>query len=293
MSKFLIILLCSFSFAQTISDNVYTHAEVSALAGAVVAEKGHIWNIIHNPAGITEVDGLHVAIGGGRLYGYDWLPASNLSCTAPVSEIGTIGFAFQQLQTKYSGKTLSVEQTLSIAHGFDLQQDNNSHLAVGYTTNFVNWNLGKSAGVSGDGSDGLALGSLNSITIDFGVLASLREKYRFGVLMKNINSGSIGKGITRQVLPRKINAGISYMPTIGLVTSIVSEYLLGRDDLQIKGSIKFTLNPYIIICAGAQSNPNRFGLGATFTSISKSISYGLLTHPVLPITHQVTIGIIL
>jgi len=288
MTKFLLLLLLSFPLAQTVSDNAYTSAEVSAMAGAVVAETGSNWSIFHNPAGITEVDGLQVSLGGGRLYGYEWLPASNLSCTA-----GTIGFAFQQLETKYSGKTLSKEQTLSIAQGFDLQHDKNSRLAIGYTANFVQWDLGKSAGVSGDGSDGVELGSINSITIDFGVLASLREKYRFGVFLKNINSGALGKGITRQVLPRRINAGITYMPMTGLATSIVSEHLLGRDDMQIKGAVKYTLNPHIKIYVGAQSNPNRFGLGATFTSTNQSISYGLLTHPVLPITHQINIGIIL
>ena len=55
--------------------------------------------------------------------------------------------------------------------------------------------------------------------------------------------------------------------------------LIGRTDIKIY--------------AGAQSNPNRFGLGTTFTSTNQSISFGLLTHPVLPITHQINIGIIL
>ena len=293
MIKFLLILLLSFPFGQTVSDYTYTHAEVSAMAGAVAAEAGRNWSIFHNPAGITEVDGLQVSLGGGKLYGYDWLPASNLSVTAPIPKIGTIGFAFQQLETKYSGKTLSKEQTLSIAQGFDLQHDKNSNLAIGYTANFVQWDLGKSAGVSGDGSDGLELGSINSITIDFGVLTSLREKYRFGVFLKNINSGALGKGITRQVLPRRINAGITYMPMTGLATSIVSEHLLGRDDMQIKGAVKYILNPHIKIYAGAQSNPSRFGIGTTFIYNNKSISYGLLTHPLLPITHQINIGIIL
>ena len=124
-------------------------------------------------------------------------------------------------------------------------------------------------------------------------MASLREKYRFGVFLKNINSGALGKGMTRQVLPRRINAGITYMPMASLATSIVSEHLLGRDDVQIKGAVKYTLNPHIIVYAGAQSNPNRFGLGTTFTLNTQSISYGLLTHPVLPITHQINIGVIL
>ena len=145
--------------------------------------------------------------------------------------------------------------------------------------------------MSGDGTDGLELGSVNAVTVDFGVLASLREKYRFGVLLKNINSGALGRGITRQVLPRRINVGITYMPITGLATSIVSEHLLGRDDLQIKGAIRYNLNSYLEIYSGAQSNPNRFGMGATITMNRQSVSYGLLTHPVLSMTHQFNIGL--
>ncbi len=292
MNKFLLLFLVSIPYAQ-VSDYAYTHAEASAMAGAVVAEAGSNWSIFHNPAGITEVDGTHISAGSGKLYGFNWLPAYNLSGTTPLPVIGKIGFAFQQLETKYSGKTLSKEQTLSIAQGFDLQHDKNSRLAIGYTANFVQWDLGKSAGVSGDGSDGLELGSINSITIDFGVLASLREKYRFGVFLKNINSGALGKGMTRQALPRRINAGITYMPMTGLATSIVSEQSLGRDDMQIKAAFRYNLNSNIELYTGAQSNPNRFGMGATFTFTNQSISYGLLTHPVLPITHQFNIGIVL
>jgi hypothetical protein len=151
--------------------------------------------------------------------------------------------------------------------------------------------MGSSAGISGDGTYGLDLGNVNAVTVDCGVLASLREKYRFGVFVKNINSGALGKGMTRQVLPRRINAGITYMPITGLSTSIVSEHLLGRDELEIKGAIRYNLNPFLQIYVGAQSNPNRLGIGTTFTLNHQSISYGLLTHPILPMTHQFNIGI--
>ena len=162
---------------------------------------------------------------------------------------------------------------------------------MGYTANFIQWNLGKSSGQSGDGSDGLELGGVSSVTIDFGVVASLRERYRFGVFIKNINSGALGKGMTRQILPRRINIGITYNPISNLATSITGERLLGRDDLQIKGAIRYSLNSYLEICSGIQSNPNRLGLGITFTYNSQSISYGILTHPVLPMTQQFNLNI--
>ena len=290
MNKFFLLFLVSIPYTQ-VSDYAYTHAEATAMAGAVVAEAGSNWSIFHNPAGITEIEGTHLSAGGGKLFGFKWLPIYHLNSIIPKSKIGQMGFALQQLKTKYDGTILSTEQTISIAQGFDLQHDKNSRLSIGYTANFVQWDLGKSAGVSGDGTDGLELGSVNAVTVDFGVLASLREKYRFGVFLKNINSGALGKGMTRQVLPRRINTGITYMPMQGLATSIVSEHLLGRDDMQIKAAIRYNLNSNLEIYAGAQSNPNRFGMGATFTLNTQSISYGLLTHPVLPMTHQFNIGL--
>ena len=290
MQKYLYLFLLTASFAQ-VSDYAYTGAEVSAMAGAVVAEQGNNWSIFHNPAGLTEINGTHFSAGGGNLYGFKWLPAYHLNGISHFPGFGNMGFALQQLETKYVGVVLSMEQTISIAQGFDLQHDKNSRLSIGYTANFFQWDMARSAGISGDGTEGHELGSINAVTVDFGVLASLREKYRFGVFLKNINSGALGKGMTRQVLPRRINAGITYIPITELSTSIVSEHIFGRDDLQIKGAIRYNLNSYLRIYAGAQSNPNRFGMGATFTLNRKSISYGLLTHHVLPITHQFNMSI--
>ena len=291
MVKCLYFIFLTVTFAQ-VSDYAYTGAEASAMVGAVVSERGGSWSAFYNPAGMTEIDGTHFSIGSGKLYGYNWLPTYNLSGYVSLPLLGTIGLSLQQLETKSDGIALSTEQTLSIAQGFDLQHDNNSHLSIGYTANLIQWDLGKSAGVSGNGSDGWELGSIDAITVDFGILASLREKYRFGVFMKNINSGALGKGMTRQVLPRRINTGITYLPMTRLSTSIVSEQQIGRDNLQIKCAIQYILNSNIIIYAGAQSNPNRFGIGATVISLNnQSISYGLLSHPVLPMTHQLNIGI--
>ena len=292
MLKYVYFFLLTVSFAQ-VSDFSYTGAKASAMAGAVVAEEGNDWSIFHNPAGLIEIDGSHFSAGGGKLYGFNWLPYYYLNGTIPIPIIGKTGFSLQQLETKSDGTVLSTEQTISIAQSFEIQHDKNSSLSIGYTANLVQWDMAKSAGISGDGSDGIELGSVNAVTVDLGVLASLRKKYRFGVFLKNINSGAVGKGMTRQVLPRRINAGITYIPIVGLSTSIVSEYLLERDNLQIKSAVRYNLNSYLEIYVGAQSNPNRFGVGTTFKINRQSISYGLLTHHVLPLTHQFQIGITL
>jgi hypothetical protein len=70
--------------------------------------------------------------------------------------------------------------------------------------------------------------------------------------------------------------------------------------MQIKAAIRYNLNSNLEIYTGAQSNPNRFGLGFTIKldrvtdaelGDNYTLSYGLLTHPVLPMTHQFNIGL--
>tara|TARA_B100001029_G_scaffold173289_1_gene172020 strand:- start:656 stop:1537 length:882 start_codon:yes stop_codon:yes gene_type:complete len=293
MHYYIYLLFFTISFSQ-ISNYLVVNTQATGMAGAVVAEEGNSWSLFFNPAGISEIENSFISIEGSKLYSYNWLSYYNINGYFSLPVLGKVGLSFQQLETKYNKITLSSEETVSIGQAFNLQKDRNSHLAFGYTANFIQWNLSKSAGPSGDGSDGIALGNIHAFTIDFGILASLRNKYRFGAFVKNINSGSLGKGITQQTLPKIINVGITYLPTAGLSTSIVSERLIGEKDLNLKGSIKYILNPFIKIYIGAQTKPNRFGIGTEITSSNnQSISYSIITHPILPITHQLSIKITL
>tara|TARA_Y100000590_G_scaffold421457_1_gene525147 strand:+ start:905 stop:1792 length:888 start_codon:yes stop_codon:yes gene_type:complete len=292
MRNFLYILLITTSIGQTISDYAFTGAKTTAQAGAVVSEKGGIENIFHNPAGIVELDNAEFSMGGGNLYGYNWLPSYYAIGVMPIPDLGNVGFSLQQFETKYSNITLSKEQVFSIAQGFNIQKDKNSHMALGYTANIIQWKLGNSAGISGDGVDGQNLTSTNAnvMTIDVGILASLREKYRFGILIKNVNSGTIGKNMSRQILPQRIHVGITYKPIPGLSTTISAERVLANNTLQIKGSIRYKVNSLLQIYSGAQLKPNRFGFGCELMINQYIVTYSLLTHPVLPSTQQIAIG---
>ena len=292
MNKIIILLLASLVFTQ-VSDNTYITTESLAMVGSNVAEFGSSNSIFNNPAGLSDLESIHLSAGGGNLYGFSWLPSYYFSMNAPIPVLGNISVGYQQLKTKSGSATLSTESSLSIGQGIDLQKDKNSQLSFGAVANYIQWDLGKSAGMSGDGSDGLNLGTLNTVTIDLGFIATLRHKYRCGVYIKNINSGAIGRGMTRTVLPRRLNAGVTYLPISTLSTSISMERLLGDSDIQIKGGLQYSLNSMINLMLGAQANPNRFGIGAKLKFINQTVTYGLITHPVLPITHQLSLGLIL
>jgi hypothetical protein len=290
MKQLILLLLISAIFTQ-VSDNAYLSTESSAMVGSNVAEFGSSNSIFNNPAGLSDVENIQLTTGGGNLFGYVWLPSYYFSGIAPIPILGKVAFGFQQLKTKSGRATLSTEQTLSMGYGFNLQKDKNSQLSFGMVASYIQWDLGKSAGETGDGEYGIELGNVSSVTIDIGFIASLRNKYRCGVYIKNINSGAIGKGMSRTVLPRRINAGITYSPISGLSTSISMERLLGYRDIQIKGGLQYSLNSMVELMMGAQANPNRFGIGAKFKFGNQTIIYSLITHPVLPITQQFSLGL--
>ena len=126
--------------------------------------------------------------------------------------------------------------------------------------------------------------------MDIGFLASLRGKNRIGVFIKNINSPKIGRGITNQNLPRKIDIGFSTIPYDPLIISFSMEQLLGYKSPQFKTSLKYQVNKVLCLNTGVQINPNRFGIGFIVRKGNISLSYGYLTHHVLPGTHQSNIG---
>ena len=66
MHKFFYLFFLTISLAQ-VSNYAYTGVEASAMAGAVVSEKGNNLSIFHNPAGMVEIVGTHFSAGGGKL----------------------------------------------------------------------------------------------------------------------------------------------------------------------------------------------------------------------------------
>ena len=100
----------------------------------------------------------------------------------------------------------------SFGKGFQLQQDANSSLSMGFTSSYIVYSQGKSAGSNGDGSNGIELGDVSAITIDIGAVGTLRNRYSFGVMLKNLSASSIGVGLSSQSLPQRFNAGVTYTP---------------------------------------------------------------------------------
>ena len=290
MRKFLFLLFITLSSSQVVSDYIYTGVESTGLAGAVVANTGGEWALFHNPAGLAEQRTSAVTVGHSELYGLSFLPYSYVGIIFTGDRIPNIGISFEQSSVTVGDNIeLSKEECIGITSAHYFQNDVNSKLGFGYRLNVMNWKLGHSAGVSGDGSDGISLGSSTAFGIDIGFQAVLREKHRVGVEVQNINSPVIGKGISNQYLPRRMMIGMAYTPYKGFTTSLAMNRTVGMSML-IMGGVEYQISHSLVMRVGAQSKPSRLGGGFTIILGSLKVSYSVLSHHVLPITHQFSIG---
>ena len=109
--------------------------------------------------------------------------------------------------------------------------------------------------------------------------------------MKNINSPRIGQGSNAQFLPRRLNIGCSYHPSKILKTSFVFERLIYNSTNQFRFGIEYEFHKFLVLRTGVQMKPNRFGFGfLSPINDNLSFSYGLITHPILPLSHNMEVG---
>ena len=290
MIKKIIILLIIIgsSFSQVLSDYSFNSAESCSMAGAIVSNKGGNSSLYNNPATLVDIEKNKISIGSSNIYSLKYLPLRNMGAILKKESI-ILGLKYSSLSTEINNQKLSEEKIIGVVTAFNLLKDNNSTLSIGFSTNYYMVDYGPSAGASGDGSDGVINSeSIGSLGIDVGFLASLREKNRLGVYIKNINSPSIGR--TNEYLPRKIDIGISTIPNDYLIVTFSTEQLLGYDSPHYRTSIQYKLNKAISLNSGIQINPNRFGCGFNIEYRNISIQYGYLTHLVMPETHHFNIG---
>ena len=275
---FLLGISIGYIHSQVFSDYLYVGYDAIASAGSVVASKGGESSLFHNPSGLAEVDDFQINSGYGNLYNISFLPYTHFGFIIP-SKYGSFGISYQSLSVSYQGNKLISEQALGFSQGIYFQNDRNSTLSLGYTINYLSVDQGTTF-------SGEALGSASTIGLDLGIQATFRKRHRIGAFMKNINN-PIFSG---EPLPRRLNIGIAYTPYFGVMTSCTVSRLLGSSSTQHMISLVYDVNKTLSISTGLQSNPNRLGVGFQTNIMKIKFGYGLLTHHVLPTTHQFSIG---
>ena len=285
-----LLMVTNVGFSQVTTDTPYKSAAMGALMGSNIAYSVDGSTLLLNPAAIRNVENGTVLASTQRIYNQSYLPHSVLTTTLDLpSGMGKLGLSFESMSVSYQDQTLSGETALGISHAFNLREDRISSLNMGYTLKYLSVDYGQSAGITGDGSDGMDLGSATAFAVDLGFQATLSKRHWLGVVAHNINRPMIGSGSTAFILHRDIQAGFSYAPTQQVVTSFMLVSSPGFDT-ELHAGLEYSLNTWFTLRAGIQSQPNRFGTGFSFNAKGIALDYALLTHPVLPATHQISLA---
>ncbi len=286
----LLLLLAAISVAQVTTDVPYKTAANGALMGSNIAYSTDGNSLLLNPASIQTIQDGTVLASTQRIYNQSYLPHNILATTLDLpSGLGKLGLSFESMSVSYQDRTLSGETALGLSHAFNLREDRISSLNMGYTLKYLSIDYGQSAGLTGDGSDGMNLGSASAFAVDLGFQATLSKRHWLGVVVHNINRPMIGSGSAAFNLHRDIQAGFSYAPTQQVVTSFMLVSSPGFDT-ELHAGLEYGLNTYFTLRAGIQSQPNRLGTGFSFNAKGIVLDYAILTHPVLPATHQLSLA---
>ena len=287
---YLLLSIFSGLIAQVASEHLYYGANSLSMAGSDIAIPKSSWSVFVNPAGIAEQKTLSLVAGTESLFGQEYFNHSLLGVQFRVPRAGSFGLSIEDFSVDYSGNTLSRETAIGIHQGIMLRSDRNSIISFGYGIKSYTVDYGSSAGVSGDGSDGIELGSQSSWGVDIGLLASLAERIRFGARAFNINSPTLGDANSAVRLPQRAQVGIAFSP-YDLVWTTAALTKSSGHPTHFHGGMSYNIVDNVFLRAGVMTNPNRFATGFEFIVKKIRINYGFMTHPVLPLSHQFSIEV--
>ncbi len=286
----ILVLLSSQVFAQVTSNIQSTTARRTAVAASNVAWSNSADLLFTNPALLAEFEGIGLIAGYQKPFGQSFLNHSVAGIAYDSGlEYGNFGITTTSLNTGSGDENLATETVVGLHYGGWLMKDRLSSLALGVSLNFLNISYGMSAGESGDGSDGVDLGTISEYGVDIGLVASLGKKHRAAVLVKNINEPTVGSTGTLTPLPQVLVGGFAYSPVEEVTTTFSLNYTSGYP-VEFHGGLEYRLNSHYSILTGMQSQPNRLSAGMKINIGKLSMEYGAITHPVLPITHALSVS---
>ena len=275
----LLVTVFSQSLRAGVFDNRYPSAQAAAMSNATVALIGDVWAPYYNPAGLANINGIQVASAVQRLFNQPFLQNAFFGAAMPLpGKYGAIAVNFEFFGVKYSGSTLSRENTFTISHGFYLMNDIHSSLSFGYNLRYYYWDLGQSV-------ENRSLGSASAFGLDLGLQGTLYHRIFGGVYAYNINAPTMGK-YTKHDLPQRIVVGAGYRPISSVTTTISLDKTIGFDT-QVLGGFEFRPIPWLALRVGAGTQPNRISAGFGIRFKGFVLDYSFRNHPVLPETHKI------
>jgi hypothetical protein len=221
-----------------------------------------------------------ISAGGGYRRAFNYSDFDELGAWASFSD-AKYGRAMLEISS-FSVENLTAETKFGLGYSKPLFSDIHTELGLAAKANL--YSLSYEPSISGT-----ELGSSMGFTVDLGAEAVVYERTRIRVLAENLGAANMGAEGDIE-LPRSVTGAISYSPynNTNMIFHVRRE--AGVDFIYGMG---VSVRPHEIVefRLGAATNPDRItgGVGLKYEMVR--FDYALKSHPLLPMSHTITLGI--
>jgi hypothetical protein len=271
MKKILVfsLLICSFCFA--VFEDMETGARADGMANAMTAVADDASAIQFNPAGLNQIENISVMSFYKLLFGGVGANLHNVcfDLAYPINKkVGVVGVSLQE-----KGISLNSERVVTFSHGISLIRD----ITFGYS-------------IRGYSLYQKDFGTGYNVGLDLGVMTRVYKRWQAGFFVHNINNPKLGTDV-KYNLPRLLNFGVAYRPTMGITSSLDISKEVGKPTRILVGQEFQIIENYLTVRAGMQTEPIRFAFGLRSGMKNIFIDYAVTTHQDLPLTHNFGIAV--
>jgi hypothetical protein len=270
--------------ARAVFENVDVSPRARAMGDAAVAVADDAFAPYFNPAGLASLTQPALASSYVRPYALSFTDLIYVGGAFRVAGLpGSFGFGVRRFSVEWddedlvTGRTESVdllsENTYTLSHGLTLYQDMHSTTQLGASLNLYNLDFGPALDEA-DGGQGIDPGSDTVAGLDVGLLVTLHERTRLGVLVKNLNNPQIG--LEQEALQQRIHGGVAYEPYLGVITTFEFENVLG-EAVQYHGGIEMAVSEGLFLRFGAMTQPSKLSAGFGYEVKGLGLHYGFST----------------
>jgi len=259
----IILLLILFSETSLCGfEQKETGARSGGLCNAFSALAGDAYAVFFNPAGLASVRnvGLSLSYVPAR-YGFPELSRGSVLASIPTHfgsfavGLGRYGFDLYR----------EVHGVLTYANSID-------RVDAGINLNFYSVSIQN-------------YGSSASVGIDAGLLITIVDELRCGLVINNINAPTIGS--TSEKIPQSFTMGIAYSPSNDL-TLVADIYKEQRFELSQRLGIEYWLTKNFALRTGIATEPSEYAGGIGVRLSSFQFDYAFTIHHGLGGTHALT-----
>lgn len=259
------ILLTDISLAEYEDKGV--GARPLAMGSTFFTLADDVHSLFWNPAGLANIDNRQIAAGSGKLYGLSDLSHDFAAFGQPLKGWSNLGVSYERF-----GGPLYEESTAALALAYRMSKE----VSAGLNLKMFSTTISNTPSRGGHG-------------VDMGILADLGRYARFGLTVVNAaayNDGSDPFRVYKLGVSSQVDGRLTIMAGVSRTESNTRAY-----ETSFHVGQEFKIGEAFDLRAGWDSKPATLSAGFGFRVKNWSVDYCYRSHPVLPVTHLVTMGI--